>query len=114
MTESALQRAVLDLLALQPDCLFARTNAGGVMIPGKGGKLYRFAGAPEGWADVCGIGPGGIYVALEVKTPHGKTERNRARRQLAFREKVRALGGVAEVVKSQADVVAVLERMRRG
>jgi len=85
MTESALQRAILDALAHWPDCHAFRVNAGS---PIKG-----FRGAPKGTADIIGIIKGRFF-ALEVKLPKKKPSKH----QVEFLRLIRSLGGIAEVV----------------
>jgi hypothetical protein len=58
----------------------------------------------KGSADIIGILPGGRFLAVEVKAPQGRLSPE----QREFLERVSALGGMAFVAKSAADVDAVL------
>jgi hypothetical protein len=58
----------------------------------------------KGSADIIGILPGGRFLAVEVKAPQGRLSAE----QREFLERVSALGGMAVVAKSAADVDAAL------
>jgi hypothetical protein len=80
-----------------------RTREGHVVL--QGARQIQ-AGLCVGSSDLIGIGPGGQFLALEVKS-----ERDRVRpAQRTFLERVAILGGLAEVVRSPEDVARVLGR----
>jgi hypothetical protein len=59
-----------------------------------------------GSSDIIGLLPDGKFLAVEVKTPHGRLSPE----QSAFLEKVRGLGGVAIVARSFRELDAALRR----
>ena len=69
-------------------------------------RTLRYGLAP-GSADLIGIGPGGQFISIEVKT--GKQQL--APRQRAWLDMVRNQGGVALVARSVEDVITALERI---
>ena len=119
MSETALVLAIRNCLALDPDVLAIRVHSGLVRV--KRGWMHL---APAGTADVCGcvraaLEPPEYYVtgrffALEVKDPGGKTAKDRAEKQAAFRDKVRAIGGFAAEVDSVDAAVAAIQRAKAG
>ncbi len=70
-------------------------------------RTFPFGLAP-GSSDLVGIGPGGVFLALEVKTATGRT--SKAQRQ--FVELVQRYGGRAEIVRSADEAEVVIEAMR--
>lgn len=62
------------------------------------------AGLAVGSSDLVGWGPGGRFLAYEVKTAHGRTTAP----QDAFLAAVRAGGGIAAVVRSPEEALNVL------
>lgn len=62
------------------------------------------AGLCKGSSDLIGWGPGGRFVALEVKTPTGRVTPE----QRQFLDAVTAAGGIGEVVRSPEDAIAAL------
>jgi hypothetical protein len=115
MTETKLSRAVQDALALDPDVLAIRVNSGKVRV--RGGWMQL---ADEGTADLMGgVAFGSMPItcrlwALEIKKPGARTDRARAAKQAAFRERVRALGGFAAQVDSVGAAVEAMKRAKRG
>jgi hypothetical protein len=69
-------------------------------------------GGPGG-SDLIGL-VGGRFVALELKTPGGRTSAERAASQAQFRALVRAKGGFATVVRSVGEALAAVERAKTG
>ncbi|MBR3624411.1 MAG: VRR-NUC domain-containing protein [Selenomonadaceae bacterium] len=90
MKESSIVKAILKYLKTLPGC-FAWKEHGG---------MYGTAGIPDIIACI-----GGKFYGLEVKTERGKP----TGLQEATMKKIQAAGGIATVVRSVADVKAVLE-----
>lgn len=81
-----------------------RTRGGGVVL--KNARMIE-AGLVEGSADIIGIGEGGWFIAIEVKTGKAKpTERQRR-----FVDMVKRMGGIAGVARSVEDVDQILGEM---
>jgi hypothetical protein len=100
VTETQLQRAILDALNLLPGVYAFRVNSG------RRGKVHL---APAGTSDILAVvAPHGRFCGLEVKLTGQKL--NAA--QVAFRDRVRELGAVAEVVDSVAAAVAAVNSAR--
>lgn len=93
MKESAIVKSILSYLKALPEC-FAWKEHGG---------MYGTAGIPD---IICCIG--GKFYGFEVKTERGKP----TALQEATMRKIRAAGGIAVVVRSVADVKAVLGKGR--
>lgn len=70
-------------------------------------RKFRY-GLCVGSSDLIGIGPGGRFLALEVKTAKGRATEH----QLMFIELVKARGGCAEIVRSADEAQRVVEEMR--
>jgi hypothetical protein len=62
------------------------------------------AGLCKGSADLIGIGHGGVFIAIEVKTPGVKVEPLQDR----FLSTVKSLGGIAGVVRNMREVDELL------
>lgn len=95
--EAALQRTILERLALVPRSLWMR-NA-------QGGRTYR-TGLGPGSADIIGV-YNGQFVAIECKMP-GEVL---APAQMAWSAWVTAAGGVTWVARSLQDIEALLARL---
>jgi hypothetical protein len=76
-----------------------RQNSGAVRV---GGRFVRF-GWP-GCCDVLGQLRDGRFLAVEVKSPKGRTSTE----QVAFLERIRAAGGMGFVARDLRDVVREL------
>lgn len=72
------------------------------------GRMMVFGLAP-GSSDLIGIGPGGQFLALEVKTSTGRASKE----QKQFIALVHRYGGTGAIVRSADEAVAVIETMRR-
>ena len=90
MKESAIVKSILQYLKTLPVC-FAWKEHGG---------MYGTAGIPDIIACI-----GGKFYGFEVKTERGKP----TALQEATMRKIQAAGGIAVVVRSVADVKAVLD-----
>jgi hypothetical protein len=102
--ETELQRAIV--LALEAlGVTVIRTQAG--RVPVRRGWLHL---APEGWPDLTGYLPDGRFLGLEIKVPKGKTDKDRAEKQAAWR----ARAGAAGCVVGQVDSVAAAVLLVRG
>lgn len=105
MSETALMKSILGALQLRykKKAFFWRNNSGATKT--ESGGFVRF-GSP-GSPDILGIlSPGGRLVALEVKTPKGKT----SPLQESWLEEARALGALAGVVRSIDDAFQLMEK----
>ncbi len=81
-------------------CLVWRNNTGA--LPDKGGRVMRF-GLCRGSSDIIGVAPGGIFLAIEVKTATGRATPD----QLRFIEAVVRSGGRAGLARSAEEAVAI-------
>ena len=93
MKESYIVKAILKHLKRVPGCFCWKEHGG----------MYGTAGIPDIIACI-----GGRFFAFEVKTERGKP----TALQEAILRKINAVGGIAAVVRSVADVKAVLEEGR--
>lgn len=93
MKESSIVKSILTYLKSRPDCFCWKAHGG----------LYGTAGIPDIIACI-----GGKFYGFEVKTERGKP----TALQEAILRKINAVGGIAAVVRSVADVKAVLEEGR--
>lgn len=105
--ESKLLAEIRVALAREPDMVLWRLSAG--LSFGLDGTQYR-AGMVPGASDLIGVGPGGRFIALEVKTTTGRVSDE----QKMFMELVRKKGGFAAVVRSVDEALAAVRRMRCG
>lgn len=102
LTESQIQKAILDLLRKHPKvAVVNRYNSGSAQF---GSHTVRFNSA-RGQSDLMGVLKGGRTFAFEVKTAKGVVWEHQAR----FLDKIRAAGGIGEVVRSVDDVMRILE-----
>lgn len=74
-----------------------------------GTRIRRFGLCP-GSSDLIGIGPGGRFLAIEVKTPRGRVAPDQAR----FIDLVRARGGIAGICRSVEDARTLVQAAREG
>ncbi len=107
MTETDLSRAIREAVNLQPDAYVIRVQSGMLQALYRGRARWIHL-APKGTSDYLGIGPGGQFLALEVKAKRGKLTTD----QRLFLRRIRDLGGVAAEVRSAAEAVAVVRGMR--
>ena len=98
-TEADIQRTLFQYLEAR-GCVVVRVNSGAVKV---GGRLVRFNRSP-GCSDLLVCLPGGRMAALEVK----RLKEHPTPAQLMFLDRVRRCGGIGAVVRSTADVDAVL------
>lgn len=105
MTEQQIQQAIRIDLGREPDVVLWRNSTG--VAQTKDGRSQRF-GLCVGSADIIGIGPGGRFLALEVKTPTGRVSPEQAR----FIALVNQRGGIGAVVRSPDQARAVIVRAR--
>ena len=63
-------------------------------------------GLCKGSSDLVGIGPGGRFLALEVKTPTGRATSE----QRNYINQVIAKGGIAGIVRSVEDALALVRQ----
>lgn len=107
MTESDIQQSIRLALGRDRDVVLWRNSVGVGTTPD--GRSQRFGLCP-GSADLIGIGPGGRFLAIEVKTNHGRVAPDQAR----FVDLVRARGGIAGICRSVEDAVALVQAAREG
>lgn len=102
-SETDLQRAILERLALIPGLVVWRSNTG---VSRSGGRFVRFG--IKGQGDITGLLPGGKRLELEVKLPGGKVSPE----QVEFGARINAAGGLWAVVRSVDEaVIRVMEVM---
>jgi hypothetical protein len=104
MTEAAIQRSILDYLAVAVprSLVFAIPNAARRT---SGGHASNFVpGLKRGVFDLCFVAPGGFVAFLEVKGPKGRLSEH----QQEIRGKFVSLGTPHAVVRSLDDVRAAL------
>jgi len=104
--ESAIQAAILEAFRRKTNYLVWRQNTGAVRVRGTTtakGRFIRF-GVP-GQSDLLGIGPGGRFLAIEVKRPGEKLNPN----QESYRDMVRSRGGVYIVAHSWEEAIREAE-----
>lgn len=97
--ESNLQARIMLALS-ESGCLVWRQNTG--VLPDRRGIPIRF-GLCRGSADIIGIAPDGLFLAVEVKTPTGRVSKE----QIAFIAAVRRAGGRAGIARSEAEAVEI-------
>jgi hypothetical protein len=104
-TEREIKHAIRVALGRLPDVALWN-NAVAVVTLDSGRTMP--VGLGKGSSDLIGIGPGGRFLALEVKTATGRVTADQRR----FIELVRKLGGISAAVRSPAEALAVIESAR--
>lgn len=123
VVEATIQDRIVQALSRMPDVVIHRNLVGTYeTVKAEWIRAGLGPGTADliGWVRVVGHVADGapIYVArflaLEVKQP-GQDTRNAARlaEQKAWLGMVRTMGGVAEIVHSEAEAIAVVEEARR-
>lgn len=109
MTESTVQRAILEYLTLKR-VWAVRLNSGGAMVQGHGGKgqFIRF-GAP-GMPDILARGKRGSVVWIEVKSATGRQSDN----QREWQRRAEAHGDTYILARSLDDVMPLFEQLPGG
>lgn len=92
MTEGQLQDEIRLALNHERGCWW-RNNIGTAILPN--GARVKFGIGNPGGADLIGL-YGGLFVALEIKTPTGRATSD----QRLFRDLVERKGGVYRIVRS--------------
>jgi hypothetical protein len=100
MTETDIMRQIL-LECSHGEVRLWRFNVGNFEL--RDGRRIQVGIA--GMSDLMGIGPGGIFLAIEVKTPANKV---RPKEQVMFIEAVRRMGGRAGFATSVAEAQAII------
>lgn len=103
--ENELQQKIRIALGAEPDLVLWRNHVG---VASVNGRMQRF-GLCKGSADLVGIGPGGRFFCLEIKTPKGRIDED----QYLFANLVKNRGGFHAFVRSIEEAVAALETARR-
>lgn len=83
----------------QAGCIVWRNDTGAYKADG---RLIRY-GLCKGSADIIGVAPDGLFLAVEVKTPKGRTTPEQDR----FLAAVRSKGGRAGVARSADQAVLI-------
>jgi hypothetical protein len=104
MTEAELQYQIRLKLGREPDLMLWRNECG---LAHHGRRTVRYGLCP-GSADLVGIGPGGRFCAIELKTPSGTL----STKQKQFLALVERRGGLVAVARSVSDAVETLESWR--
>lgn len=102
MSESEIQRSILDYLEAIPTIWVARQNTG---VARSGGRYIKYGVVGAG--DITGVLPGGRRLEIEVKTKEGSLSRE----QREFGARMRQLGAVYIVARSLEDVVYQLRTL---
>jgi hypothetical protein len=105
-SETQIVQHVRLVVGRQPDCAVWRNETG--MTRHENG-FVRYGLCP-GSADVIGVGPGGRFLALEVKKPGGRL----TEKQQQFLDLVRRYGGIAGSVTSADEALEVVQNAREG
>lgn len=77
-----------------------RNNTGA--LPDRNGRLVQY-GLCKGSADIIGIAPGGIFIAVEVKAANGRVRPE----QQTFIDNIRRMSGRAGVARSAEEAVRI-------
>lgn len=111
--ETALQRQIMVALS-EVGCTVWRSNTGqayaGRVVHSSGGIVTLANASPitfglcVGASDIIGIMPDGRFLAIEVKTPRGRTTPEQDR----FLFHIQLMGGVAGVARSVDDALALV------
>ena len=100
--ESAVLRACLDYLQLRGICHW---RANQIPAPVNDGKGFRRFWGLRGVSDICGVLPGGRFLACECKSATGKLTPH----QRLFLQRVNELGGLGVVVRDVKELAEALE-----
>lgn len=107
--ERELQHEIRLAVGSLPDVCIWRNETGQAKHIGPRGRPQHVRyGLCVGSADLIGVGPGGRFLALEIKTETGRVTPE----QTMFLDLVRSKGGIAAVVRSVDEALAVIEAAR--
>jgi hypothetical protein len=104
-SEREIKHAIRVTLGRYPDVVLWENVVGVAQLTS--GHTRR-VGLCRGSADLIGVGPGGRFLAIEVKALRGRVSADQA----TFLRLVSALGGLAVVARSPADAVAAVNVAR--
>lgn len=118
-SESRIQSEILAAIGSMPDVRVWRNEVAGAWVGQKIGETreghaviknarHIQAGLCKGSSDLIGIGPGGRFLAMEVKKPGGSFQRG----QREYLEAVRYVGGIGAVARSVEEALQVIEAAR--
>lgn len=107
-TEKAIQNDILEWLRLN-GAVAVRVNSGAFAGEHNGRKRFVRMNDTPGCSDILAC-VGGVFVAIEVKRPGGKTDALRAAKQQAFLDDVRRAQGIGIVATCIEDVAEALRR----
>jgi hypothetical protein len=106
-SETLILREIRLELGKIPDVVLWRNNVGSAEYVSPQGDVMRVAyGLCPGSSDLIGMLRGGRFLALEVKTATGRS----TKQQEQFMALVKAMGGVAAVVRSSDEAVRLVCR----
>jgi len=106
VSEHAIMNAIIDLLRYENYYVW-RNNTGAQKHTYNGRERWVRFGKP-GFSDIFAVQPKtGRFIALEVKTP--RTKNSATRFQLDFIQRIKDQGGIAAVVCSAEEVIALLD-----
>lgn len=109
--EQELEKQIRLYIGQQPDFLLWNNKRGGL---DRNGQWRMTPGLCTGASDLIGIGPGGRFVALEIKAGKSRSNKQTETDQKFFLELVRKRGGFAARVTSMGEAIAAVERCRVG
>jgi hypothetical protein len=111
MSEADLQRRIMLAIGAMPGVVCMRNAlAMGTRVNERTGKVARFrAGLGSGSADLI-LCVDGRFAGLEVKMPGQKPRQN----QREWADAIRATGGFACSVTSEAEAIAAIVRLKSG
>lgn len=98
--ESAVLSSILEALNFYPRVLWFRRMNSGAYSVGEGSERRYVRFGFEGCPDIIGQMTSGVFLAIEVKRPSGRT----TDAQEAFLAMVRGVGGIAFVARSVSDL----------
>lgn len=106
LNEHKICSAIIEHLNYHGCCVW-RVNSGVIKKEYKG-KSRMIRMARKGTSDILGLTKYGRFIALEVKKP--ETRRTVTRFQNEFLEKISMYGGIAAVVTSADEALAIIQK----
>lgn len=109
MTETQIQADIMLAIGALPGVRIFRNNCG--MARHASGAPVRYGVGGNGGSDLIGW-VDGRFLAIEVKTPTGRTARERREQQQRFLDAVNADGGVAARCRSVEEALQLVASAR--
>lgn len=109
MSENQIQIAIMVAIGSLPGVRIFRNNIG--MARHNNGQLVRYGVGGSGGSDIIGW-VDGRFLAIEVKTPTGRTAKARAEQQQRFLDAVRRDGGISGRCRSPEEALALIAEAR--